>query len=147
MSYKHLTLEESYYIEIARKKGRSLKKIAKTLERSQSTISREIARNTGQQGYRYKQANGFAQVRHTEKIKAIKMTESVKAIINHCLEQQWSPEQITGRLNKEKVVTLHHESIYQYIRKDKQAGGCNGLIIMIRSQGFLAKLKCCFRKS
>lgn len=51
------------------------------------------------------------------------MTESVKAIINDSLEQQWSPEQIAGRLKKEKLISLHHETIYQYIHRDKQTGG------------------------
>jgi len=50
MSYKHLSPEERHYIEIERKKGLSLNKIAKALNRSQSTISREIARNTGKRG-------------------------------------------------------------------------------------------------
>ena len=47
MSYKHLSLEERHYIEIERKKGLSLNTIAKALDRSQSTISREITHDTG----------------------------------------------------------------------------------------------------
>jgi len=39
------------------------------------------------------------------------------------LEQGWSPEQISDRLKKEQKVCISHEWIYQYILKDKQAGG------------------------
>ncbi|WP_221895949.1 hypothetical protein [Bathymodiolus japonicus methanotrophic gill symbiont] len=46
------------------KKGTSQNKIAEALEQSQSNISREIKRNTGQRGYRHKQAEDFAQERH-----------------------------------------------------------------------------------
>ena len=56
MSYAHLSLEERHYIEIELKAGRSMNQIAKALGRSQSTLSREISRNTGQRGYRHKQA-------------------------------------------------------------------------------------------
>ena len=50
MSYKHLSLAERYYIEIEKKAGRPMNKIAQALERSQSTISRELKRNIGQRG-------------------------------------------------------------------------------------------------
>ncbi len=48
MSYKHLSLEERHYIEIESKAGTSMNKIAQALGRSQSTLSREIGRNTEQ---------------------------------------------------------------------------------------------------
>ncbi|VVH63916.1 Mobile element protein [uncultured Gammaproteobacteria bacterium] len=38
--------------------------------RSQSSVSRELSRNTGKRGYRYKQANRLACKRHQEKRKA-----------------------------------------------------------------------------
>jgi hypothetical protein len=52
MSYNHLRPEERYYIDIELKKGTSQNKMAKSLGRSQGSISRELARNTGQRGYR-----------------------------------------------------------------------------------------------
>jgi IS30 family transposase len=61
MSYKHLSLEESHYIELSLKNEMTLTEIARMLDRSQSTISREIARNTGRRGYRHRQANGWQQ--------------------------------------------------------------------------------------
>ncbi len=54
MSNKHLSLEESHYIEVSLKNEKTLSKIGKELGRPQCTISREIARNTGLRGYRHK---------------------------------------------------------------------------------------------
>jgi IS30 family transposase len=59
MCYTHLNLEERHYIECELKKGISQNKIAQTLQRSQSSRAREIARNRGQLGYCYQQANRF----------------------------------------------------------------------------------------
>ena len=123
MSYTHLSLEERHYIEIERKRGASLNTISKVLKRHQSTISREINRNRGVRGYRRKQANDFAMMRHKEKAKAIKLSDDVKLLLNTYIRQDWSPEQISGRLKYDGKISLHHETIYQYILSDKKHGG------------------------
>jgi IS30 family transposase len=123
MSYGHLSLGERHYIEIEHKAGTSMNQIAKALRRSQSTLSREISRNAGQRGYRHKQANRLAEQRHKNKPKSVKLTEAIKQLIHGYLKQDWSPEQVAGRLEKEGIIKLHHETIYQYILVDKAAGG------------------------
>ena len=123
MSYKHLSLEERHYIEIEMRAGKSLNKIAKALRRSQSALSREISRNTGQRGYRHKQAERLASERHENKPKAVKLTDEIKKIITGYLEQDWSPEQIAGRLKVDGIIELHHETIYQYVMANKREGG------------------------
>ena len=123
MSYQHLSLAERHYIEVEHKSGVSMTKIAQALNRSQSSISRELSRNTGQRGYRYQQAHKRAAERHQTKAKAVKLTAEVKSLIKGYLEQDWSPEQIAGRLKQEGIISLHHETIYQYILADKKAGG------------------------
>lgn len=72
MSYKHLSLEERYYIELSIKNENTLTEIANDLGRSQSSISREIRRNRGLRGYRHNQADRIANERHTIKHKAAK---------------------------------------------------------------------------
>lgn len=122
--HKHLSLQERYYIEIELKKGTSQNKIAKALGRTQGTISKEIQRNKGKKGYRHKQANNKAICRHKEKQKSIKITNKIKEFIKDMLiSTQSSPEQIAGRLKLERNISLHHESIYRYILKDKANGG------------------------
>ena len=123
MGYKHLSLEERYYLEIAKKAGKTLTEIAFDMDRSQSTISRELIRNTGERGYRHKQAMRLAQERHTIKPKQVKLTERIKQQIASLTRHDWSPEQIAGRLSAKGKICLHHETIYQYIVADKQAGG------------------------
>lgn len=123
MSYQHLSLAERYYIEIERKMKVSINQIATAMGRCQSTISREINRNTGHRGYRHKQANRFAEERHMDKPKAVKLTDEIKYLLSVCIKADWSPEQIAGRFQEEGVMSLHHETVYQYILTDKVAGG------------------------
>jgi len=123
MAYKHLTLEERHYIEKRLKQGDSMNLIAQAIGRDQSTISREFSRNRSQRGYRYQQADRKAKQRHAEKPKAIKLTAELAGSISTLLEQDWSPEQISGRLKQEGKGTVCHETVYQYVLKDKQAKG------------------------
>lgn len=123
MNYKHLSLEDRHYIEIEHKKGTSQNKIAESLNRSQSTISRELKRNAGQRGYRYKQACRFTFQRHKDKHKHIKLTGELKEVINELVRKDWSPEQIAGRLRQQGIADIHHETIYRHILKDKKTGG------------------------
>lgn len=103
MRYEHLSLEERHYIAIELKKSISINKISKALGRSQGTISKEIQRNTGKRGYRYEQANSLALNRRKCKQKPSKMTAEMKVNIDEMLiKNQWSPEQIAGRLKVEK---------------------------------------------
>ncbi|MBT5825300.1 MAG: hypothetical protein HOH69_03815 [Gammaproteobacteria bacterium] len=55
--------------------------MADSLGRNQSSISREVFRNTGQRGDRNKQAENFAQDRYKNKPKDVKLTVEIKGII------------------------------------------------------------------
>jgi IS30 family transposase len=123
MNYKQLTQEERYQIYSLLKAKHNQKEIAQILERSESSISREIKRNTGLKGYRPKQAHQLAFNRRKTSYKSVKMTSEVKEWIQQLLEQDLTPEQIAGRLKLENKVSLHHESIYRYIYQDKANGG------------------------
>jgi IS30 family transposase len=52
-----------------------------------------------------------------------RITAETWSVVERLLQQDWSPEQISGRLKKEQQVCISHEWIYQYVLKDKQAGG------------------------
>ena len=114
MSYKQLSLEERHYIELEHKKGTSQSKIASILDRNQSNISRELARNKGKKGYRHKQEHHFALERHRSKGKAIKLTKEI-VLIEKYIREDWSPEQTADRLKSKGIISLHHETIYQFI--------------------------------
>ncbi len=65
----------------------------------------------------------MVEVRHKEKPKLVKLSVEIKLLVNDYIKQDWSPEQICGYMKKEKVVELHHETLYQYILSDKRSGG------------------------
>ena len=122
-TYKQLTYGLRCQIYALKKIGLSQNKIAQQLKVSQSTISRELSRNTGKRGYRIKQAQSFAHHRRLHSRKAIKMTSSLIALINLKIRLEWSPEQISGWLREEHKVRISHETIYLYIWSDKRRGG------------------------
>ena len=61
--YHHLAYAERCQIYALKKRGDSLSSIAKLLNVHRSTVSREFKRNTGQKGYRFKQAQEMADER------------------------------------------------------------------------------------
>ncbi|AVH50681.1 hypothetical protein C3Y93_08735 [Acinetobacter sp. SWBY1] len=64
MNYTHLTLEERYQIYALLRESFSKRHIACRLNRSPSTISREIQRNRARNGYFAKHAHQLTQRRH-----------------------------------------------------------------------------------
>lgn len=105
------------------KAGHSQKSIADVLGRSASTISRELQWNRGLRGYRPKQAQELSNKRRCEAHKAIKVTVSVRHMIEQLIRQDLSPQQVASYLEKHAGVSLHHETIYQIILADKAGGG------------------------
>lgn len=124
MSYKQLTEEERYQIYGYMKAGYTQIEIAKMLDRHESTISRELARNRGLKGYRPKQAQHLSDRRRITAQKYCKLTDTVKQHIDKLLTQDLSPEQVAGYLSEEGVAHLSHETIYRYIYTDQSSGGC-----------------------
>ena len=125
-SYQQLTEEERIEIYALRKEGKSISQIAMELGRNRSTIQREIDRNSGQRGYRPKQAHRKAKERQVLKRRAIKMTGPTLTYIQEKLALQWSPEQISNVMRLDHDFTgqvVSHESIYSYILEDKRNGG------------------------
>lgn len=123
MSYTQLTEPQRYQIYTLLKNDFTQKSIAQELGVSPSTVSREIARNRGQRGYRPKQANAMALLRRKTARKAHCMTPALVSQIRRYLLREWSPEQISGYLKKQGDRWVSHESIYQFVLHDKQSGG------------------------
>ncbi len=122
MSYRHITEQERYQIYALLKAGNSLSDIGRILERDKSTISREIKRNTGQRGYRPKQAHMKATERASTCRSRVRITTTIWRRVEQQLRQEHSPEQISGRLLQEDI-RVSPEWIYQYIYRDKSLGG------------------------
>jgi transposase, IS30 family len=121
--YKCVTREQRYQIEALKKEGFLNKAIARNLNVAASTISRELKRNTGQRGYRPKQAHQKAVERQLQAVKAIKMTPTLIRLIEEKLRFDCSPEQISGTLKLENNIFISHEIIYQHVWRDRKHGG------------------------
>lgn len=129
--YSHLTLEERYQIYGFLKTDISISEIARILNRSRSTIYREIRRNKGDRGYRPKQAHRFLIERKAQN--QARLTDFFWSYVEYLLCQYYSPEQIHGRLKLlgfDDVGSI--ESIYLYIYRNKQHYG--GLHKFLRAQ-------------
>ena len=121
--YRRITYEERCQIYALNTRGARQESIAEVLGVSQSAVSREICRNRGQRGYRFKQAEAKAQARQAIRSKPRKLTAAVRRKIEAKLRQmRWSPEQVSGWL-RDQGIKLSHERIYQMIWQDKRDGG------------------------
>jgi len=122
MNYTQLTQEERYQIYALKKAGHDQTEIAELLERDKSTISRELRRNRGLKGYRPQQAHNLALRRRYDKAQP-RIGNHVWLLVEALIREEWSPEQVVGRVAMEQGVSISHEWIYQYIYADKHSGG------------------------
>jgi IS30 family transposase len=120
-TYHQLTQPQRYQIYVLWKTKHTLAAIADVIGVHKSSISRELKRNRGQRGYRPQQAHELARARRQKAVP--RLTTEVWNIVESLLRQDWSPEQISGRLKKEQRIRISHEWIYQHILVDKQASG------------------------
>jgi IS30 family transposase len=99
--YTQLTQGQRYQMDALLKAGHNQTMIATILSIHKSTLSRELQRHQGLQGYRPKQAHVTAMQRRNEKPKThIPLT--TWAMVNALIKQDWSPEQISGGCMKNK---------------------------------------------
>lgn len=121
MSYYQLTQEQRYQIYVLKKTGHSGSEIAEVIGVHKSTVSRELRRNRGRRGYRPQQAQKLAIERRRKAVHRI--SAKTWTVVDRLLRQEWSPEQISGRLWKEQKICISHEWIYQHVLADKRTGG------------------------
>jgi IS30 family transposase len=124
MRYKQLTLEKRYQITALIKAGFNQKSIAIELSVHPSTISRELRRNNDLvRGYNAELAQIKSAKVEMQKKKRYSLTKSIEKYIRAKLKQDWSPEQISGRMKSDTGVSVVHETIYRYIYANKKNGG------------------------
>lgn len=129
MSYKHFTLDERKYLQQLLAEGLSMRKIAAILERSPSTVSREIKRNKAkykphhkpdnQYWYNYWRAHNLYILRRRKhsRTAGAKETKAREYIIAG-FKKYWSPETICKRWHKDypDKKELCISTIYRYIK-------------------------------
>ncbi|MBT3295769.1 MAG: helix-turn-helix domain-containing protein, partial [Verrucomicrobia bacterium] len=97
-----------------RQAGYGKREIARRLGRSPSSICREVARNTGGNGYQPRQAHEMAQDR-AKRPGPRRFTEEVKADAESRLQDGWTPDMISGRARLEGRPWVCKETIYTHI--------------------------------
>ncbi len=113
-----LTLDERETISRGIASGHSLRSISRELDRSPSTISREVSRNGGLERYRAVLAEkAFLKRSKRPKPLLLRENEALRSEVSRLLEADWSPEQIAGWLKKTscdgKQMCVSHETIYK----------------------------------
>ena len=131
MSYTHLTEQERYVISHLSVARFSLREIGRRINRSHTTISRELKRAKARHPwttYWYDWAHPLAvertsKPRHYRRQKNLRLVRYVEARLN----RQWSPEEISHRLRIEYPtdvsMRVSHESIYRWIYLDASVEG------------------------
>jgi len=117
-SSRALGLAEREEISRAMAQGQSIRSIAASLGRAPSTVSREIRRNEGRDGYRANQADQAAwdRARRPKPCK-LALHRALALRVANKLQRQWSPEQIAGWLKRtypdDTSCQVSHETIYR----------------------------------
>jgi transposase, IS30 family len=115
-SYVQLSFEDR--CEIARRtaEGQSVRKIAADLDRSPSTVSREVKRNSGRKvGYKPEYANEQTKARRWTGSKLARSAELRTQVLTQ-LARGISPELIAGRMKRDNASRrVSHETIYRFI--------------------------------
>lgn len=117
----HLQKAERFELAILLEKNYSIRSIARVLDRSPSAISDEINRHRVEGKYDPVIANELAQLkRKNSKYQGMKIVDNLelRTYVEEKIKEDWSPEQIAGRL---KNVDWHltyasHQIIYKFIR-------------------------------
>jgi IS30 family transposase len=114
--YEQLTLDERCTIARLHEDGQSIRQIAAALDRSPSTVSRELKRNAGAQAnYRPGYAQEQTRARRWQGSR-LERDESLRDLVLDRLANGWSPEQVSGWLARQQAgPTVSYESIYRFI--------------------------------
>ena len=124
--YTHLTKVQRYQISALDKRNIPPSEIAGTIGVHRSTVYRELKRSITSKGQVYSPSRAhkdYCLKRQNSGGKS-KIDGPIKAYILAKLAQNWSPEQIAGRIKIDSPdLSIHHETIYRYIGKNRKNGG------------------------
>jgi len=134
MSYTHLNEQERVCIFHLQASQFSHAEIGRRLKRDRATIGRELKRFRRHPSWPYYRryfpdsADQMARERRGRP-RGFRWTHHrpLLAYVLRKLRLEWSPQQIAGRIGKDfpkdRKMRVSHQSIYQYIKADRQAGG------------------------
>lgn len=117
-SYRHLTRDDREQIATLRAAGWSQARIAETIGKAASTISRELRRNALESGgYSAHVADG-AYMERRQRPARLEREPRLSSFVRQRLSEGWSPQQISGWLRSSAergLCALAMETIYAFI--------------------------------
>ena len=127
--HKRLTLKERVQIETLLNENNTKAYIAKRLNRSRSTISREVNKWVQNKYDKYEAhlAHWYAKDDYLNKrnLDKISTYSLLRFFVYKGLLSQWTPEQISGRIKElypnDPIMSISHEAIYRHIYTRPQA--------------------------
>ncbi|MEX0761213.1 MAG: IS30 family transposase [Dehalococcoidia bacterium] len=116
LHYKQVTIEERCEVARLQALGQTVRQIAAGLDRSPSTIARELKRNSSRRsGYQPVYADEQCRARRWSGSK-LDRNGGLRDLVLSRLQQGWPPEQVAGRLAREAGrCIISHETIYRFI--------------------------------
>ena len=127
--HRRLTLKERVIIHTLLKENKTKSYIAIRLDRSRSTIGREVNKFVTEPGEKYDAElahwcakQDYLNKRNLDKISTYPL---LKIFVYRGLLSNWTPEQISGRLKElypnDPIMSISHEAIYRHIYTRPQA--------------------------
>lgn len=117
--YKHLNRRERDRIAVQHARGFPIRAMARELNRSPATISRELRRNASQGDYLSGEAHRSADVRFRRSHRRPRLKDpAIASYVRRKIRCGLSPEQVAGRISLETGDAVSHEAIYQWIYAD-----------------------------
>ena len=141
VSQRFLCEDERVRLADMRRAGQGVRAIAQALDRSPSTVSRELRRNVEAAGsaYRPHAAQRLAEQRRARpRVGKLVADVELRAFVEDKLKRRWSPEQIAQALRVEFPDQPHRhlvpETIYQALYRPQLGGGlCRNLPRVLRT--------------
>jgi transposase, IS30 family len=113
--YRHFSIEERCEIARRSKAGQSIRQVAAALDRSPSSVARELERNAASGSYAPTYATEQAHARRWKGSKLLRKPQ-LQAQVLELLRRDLSPEAVAARLALEQGKrVISHESIYRFI--------------------------------
>jgi IS30 family transposase len=150
-SARALTLAEREEISRGIASGRSLRSIACVVNRSPSTLSREIQRNGGHERYRASEADerAWERARRPKRCRLV-CRPRLRRLVEEKLRQDWAPQQITGWLKRtypgDESYRVSHETIYRSLFIQARGAFKKGLTPYLRSKRTIRRSRHASRK-
>lgn len=126
MGYLRLTPQERYQIEALVARGISTRAIGQQLGRHPSTISRERRKGYCPVTKRYSAPiaqQATLRFRRRARPELHRIRGNLEKHIRQKIELDWSPEQVSGRMELKLNQSIPFLTIYRFIQREREAGG------------------------